>query len=115
MGALFFSSTIFTTIGYGNIVPKTMPGQIATIFYAFFGIPLLLMVLADFGKLFTHGIRLIYKYWRLFYYTRSYSAVRNYSKKSKNALGKVIKIEFKIGMPTHFENRGYILSEVARS
>ncbi|KAG8199661.1 hypothetical protein JTE90_022114 [Oedothorax gibbosus] len=65
-GSLFYAGTIFTTIGYGHIVPVTTAGQVATILYAFIGIPILLMVLADLGKLFTRWIKAIIYYIKVF-------------------------------------------------
>lgn len=59
-GALFYCGTVFTTIGYGNIAPSTKGGMAVTILYAFIGIPLLLMVLADLGKVFTRGIKWLF-------------------------------------------------------
>ncbi|XP_067206623.1 TWiK family of potassium channels protein 7 isoform X2 [Linepithema humile] len=50
--AVFFASTVLTTIGYGNVVPSTNWGRIFCIFFAFIGIPLTLIVIADLGKLF---------------------------------------------------------------
>ncbi|KAH7731300.1 S-phase kinase-associated protein 1A [Aphelenchoides avenae] len=52
-GALFYVGTIFTTIGYGNIRPATTMGRVLTIVYAFIGIPLVLAILSQFGKLLT--------------------------------------------------------------
>lgn len=74
--ALFFSSTIFTTIGYGHVVPKTDAGRVASILYAFIGIPLLLMVLTDLGKLFTRAIKFVFKAGRKLYYNRQLKKVR---------------------------------------
>ncbi|XP_022235679.1 TWiK family of potassium channels protein 18-like [Limulus polyphemus] len=68
-GSLFFCGTVYTTIGYGNIAPSTTAGRAATIVYAFIGIPLLLMVLADLGKLFTRAIKFLFFFIRQFYYT----------------------------------------------
>ncbi|CAA93875.2 Potassium channel domain-containing protein [Caenorhabditis elegans] len=49
--SVFFSATIFTTIGYGNLACKTNLGRIATIIYGMIGIPLMLFVLKNFGEL----------------------------------------------------------------
>lgn len=73
---MFYAGTIYTTIGYGHIAPKTRYGQAATIVYAIIGIPLFLIVLADFGKLFTRIIKFFWAFIRRFYYTRSCRKVR---------------------------------------
>ncbi|XP_054269562.1 TWiK family of potassium channels protein 7-like [Macrosteles quadrilineatus] len=49
--AVFFASTVLTTIGYGNITPSTMEGRLFCMMYALVGIPLTLSVLADLGSL----------------------------------------------------------------
>ncbi|XP_076240188.1 TWiK family of potassium channels protein 7 [Calliopsis andreniformis] len=54
--AVFFASTVLTTIGYGNVVPSTNWGRIFCIFFAFVGIPLTLIVIADWGKLFAAAV-----------------------------------------------------------
>lgn len=54
--AVFFASTVLTTIGYGNIVPATDWGRIFCILFALVGIPLTLTVIADWGKLFAEGV-----------------------------------------------------------
>ena len=65
-GALFYSMTVFTTIGYGHLTPITFAGRVATMVYAIFGIPILLMVLADLGKLLTRIIKYAFKKFRYF-------------------------------------------------
>ncbi|XP_059398636.1 potassium channel subfamily K member 4 [Carassius carassius] len=47
--AFFFCGTIVTTIGYGNISPKTKWGQLFCICYTLFGIPLFGFLLAAAG------------------------------------------------------------------
>lgn len=37
-----FSFSVISTIGYGNITPETPAGKLFTIFYALFGIPVVL-------------------------------------------------------------------------
>ncbi|XP_053134066.1 potassium channel subfamily K member 4 isoform X3 [Hemicordylus capensis] len=46
---LFFAGTVITTIGFGNISPKTDSGRLFCIFYALVGIPLFGMLLAGVG------------------------------------------------------------------
>ncbi|KAK3563222.1 hypothetical protein QTP86_018274 [Hemibagrus guttatus] len=45
-----FAATVVTTIGYGNISPSTMPGQMFCVFFAIIGIPLNMVVLNKVGK-----------------------------------------------------------------
>ncbi|MFH4975314.1 hypothetical protein AB6A40_002023 [Gnathostoma spinigerum] len=48
--ALYYSGTIFTTIGYGDIACHTPAGRLVSVIYAVFGIPLMLITLNDLGK-----------------------------------------------------------------
>nr|XP_045597846.1 TWiK family of potassium channels protein 7-like [Procambarus clarkii] len=47
--ALFFSATVLTTIGYGNIAPSTVGGRVFCMIFALVGIPLTLSVIANMG------------------------------------------------------------------
>lgn len=42
LDALYFSSFTLTTVGYGDITPKTDPGKIFTMFYMFAGVAIVL-------------------------------------------------------------------------
>lgn len=55
--------------GYGHMYPTTTTGQALTIVYALIGIPLFLIVLTDFGKLFTRVIKFVWAFVRRVYYT----------------------------------------------
>ncbi|MFH4973859.1 hypothetical protein AB6A40_000568 [Gnathostoma spinigerum] len=55
--AIFFAISMITTIGYGNLVPSTTEGQVICIIYGIFGIPLMLITLADAGKFIGDGLR----------------------------------------------------------
>lgn len=69
MSSLCATEGASVSTGYGNIAPSTRTGMAATILYAFVGIPLLLMVLADLGKLFTRGIKWLFLSIRQFFRT----------------------------------------------
>uniref|UniRef100_A0AAQ4QGL2 Potassium channel, subfamily K, member 5a n=1 Tax=Gasterosteus aculeatus aculeatus TaxID=481459 RepID=A0AAQ4QGL2_GASAC len=50
--AVIFAATVITTIGYGNIAPKTSAGRVFCIFYGLFGVPLCLSWISELGKFF---------------------------------------------------------------
>ncbi|XP_034937772.1 uncharacterized protein [Chelonus insularis] len=76
LNAVVYCLTVITTIGYGHISPSTTTGRAVTIVYAIFGIPMFLIILADFGKLFTRGIKFLWAFVRRVYYTGSCKRVR---------------------------------------
>ncbi|CAB3404936.1 unnamed protein product [Caenorhabditis bovis] len=65
---VFFEFITISTIGYGNVSPKTDAAKLFTIFFAIIGIPLLLVTLANFGKYMTKS------YWKLNSFLGSKSA-----------------------------------------
>ncbi|XP_026686969.1 uncharacterized protein LOC103519841 [Diaphorina citri] len=76
INSFMYCLNVVSTIGYGNISPSTNTGRAFTIMYAIFGIPIFLIVLADFGKLFTRAIKFVWAYVRRLYYTGSCRKVR---------------------------------------
>ena len=62
--SVFFTITILTTIGYGNISPVTFPGRLFCIFFAIIGIPFTLSVLADLGKILATIISKVWKQYK---------------------------------------------------
>ncbi|XP_045862463.1 potassium channel subfamily K member 17 isoform X3 [Meles meles] len=57
MGSFFFSVSTVTTIGYGNLSPRTMAARLFCIFFALLGIPLNLVVLNRLGHLMQQGVQ----------------------------------------------------------
>uniref|UniRef100_A0A1I7U528 Ion_trans_2 domain-containing protein n=1 Tax=Caenorhabditis tropicalis TaxID=1561998 RepID=A0A1I7U528_9PELO len=64
-GALFYVGTLFTTIGYGNIAPRTPVGRAASVIYAIVGIPLVLAILSKCGKWMTTSLSVSWQQHRL--------------------------------------------------
>jgi len=52
VGTAFFLTHLMTTIGYGNSHPQTPAGQLATIFFGLFGIPIMGNFLAQVARLY---------------------------------------------------------------
>lgn len=59
-GAFLYSLTVISTIGYGNICPRTNNGKLLTIVYAIFGIPLMLLYLTNIGDILAKSFRYVY-------------------------------------------------------
>ncbi len=49
LDATYFVTMTITTIGYGDLVPKTVEGKLFTIFLAFIGISLAFLLIANIG------------------------------------------------------------------
>ncbi|CRL08506.1 CLUMA_CG021285, isoform B [Clunio marinus] len=76
VNGVLYCLDLSTTIGYGHISPVTVEGRIFTMVYAIIGIPVFLILLADFGKLFTRVIKFVWVFVRRLYYTGSCRKVR---------------------------------------
>ncbi|XP_063229099.1 TWiK family of potassium channels protein 18 [Bacillus rossius redtenbacheri] len=59
--ALMFCLAVFTMIGYGNLVPRTQWGKVATVVYAVFGIPLYVLYFMNMGKVLATTFRWLYR------------------------------------------------------
>lgn len=59
-GSFLYSLTVISTIGYGNICPRTRTGKLVTIVYAIFGIPLMLLYLTNIGDILAKSFRYVY-------------------------------------------------------
>ncbi|XP_054738706.1 potassium channel subfamily K member 15 isoform X2 [Anastrepha obliqua] len=59
-GAFLYSLTVITTIGYGNISPKSDWGKLVTILYAIIGMPLFLLYLSNIGDVLAKSFKWIY-------------------------------------------------------
>ncbi|XP_068217794.1 TWiK family of potassium channels protein 18-like [Palaemon carinicauda] len=58
--ALMYSLSVYTTIGYGNLAPRTELGKIATILYAIVGMPLMLLYMSNVGEILANIFKFIY-------------------------------------------------------
>lgn len=58
--ALMYCMSVFSMIGYGNMVPKTPWGKGATIIYATFGIPLYILYFLNIGRVLARTFKWLY-------------------------------------------------------
>ncbi|VDK18351.1 unnamed protein product [Anisakis simplex] len=65
--SIVFSFGVITTIGYGDLVVRTVSGRFLSILYAVFGIPLNVAFTADFGDLISKFTSKVIKYIRELY------------------------------------------------
>ncbi|KAM3727224.1 Open rectifier potassium channel protein [Dirofilaria immitis] len=62
--ALLYSFSVYTTIGYGNLFPRTVKGRILTLVYAVIGIPLNVAFVADLGELIARTVQCALRYFQ---------------------------------------------------
>lgn len=58
--ALMFCLSVFSMIGYGNMIPRTQWGKGTTVIYATFGIPLYILYFMNIGKVLAKTFRWVY-------------------------------------------------------
>lgn len=58
--ALMYCMSVFSMIGYGNMVPKTPWGKGATMIYATFGIPLYILYFLNIGRVLANCFKVLY-------------------------------------------------------
>lgn len=86
LSVMYIFKCLFSFPGYGHIYPTTQTGRALTIVYAIVGIPLFLIALTDFGKLFTRAIKFLWSFVRRCYYTGSCRSVRKNAQVSVSIL-----------------------------
>ncbi|KAM7342402.1 uncharacterized protein ACRADG_009843 [Cochliomyia hominivorax] len=106
VNCILYCWTVITTIGYGHITPKTELGQSLTIAYAIIGIPMFLILLADFGKLFTRAIKFVWGYVRRLYYTGTCRRIRKQQQVRDAMTGFSTVYDMAIRRPSHFFGMG---------
>uniref|UniRef100_A0AC34FZK5 Potassium channel domain-containing protein n=1 Tax=Panagrolaimus sp. ES5 TaxID=591445 RepID=A0AC34FZK5_9BILA len=93
--AVFYAMTLFTTIGYGTIATQTVLGKVCAVIYATIGIPLMLVVLSDVGRVL------------LRWFTAAYNISRRGFYKAFNFLCKFL---FKIERDNNCEDKDFPLT-----
>uniref|UniRef100_T1IJ90 Potassium channel domain-containing protein n=1 Tax=Strigamia maritima TaxID=126957 RepID=T1IJ90_STRMM len=58
--AILYAIIVITTIGYGNVAPRTQWGKIVTILYAIVGIPLMLLCMSNVGDAMARSFKFLY-------------------------------------------------------
>ncbi|XP_014249364.1 TWiK family of potassium channels protein 7-like [Cimex lectularius] len=82
--AFLYSLTLITTIGYGNVTPRTAWGRLITIAYALVGIPLMLVYLSTVGDTLAQQFRRLYS---KLPHTKSHKAKASANKNDSSVIG----------------------------
>ncbi|GMS78992.1 hypothetical protein PENTCL1PPCAC_1167, partial [Pristionchus entomophagus] len=61
LGSMFYAGQLYTTIGYGIPTTQTREGQMVSIFYILFGIPIFLVALKQVGQSMSMQLKKIYR------------------------------------------------------
>ncbi|VDD85593.1 unnamed protein product [Enterobius vermicularis] len=61
-GGVYYSASLYTTIGYGNFHPETNAGRIVSMVYAFCGIPLVFTIMFEWGFLYFSWLEMFWKW-----------------------------------------------------
>ncbi|VDN93307.1 unnamed protein product [Brugia pahangi] len=77
-GGVYYSASLYTTIGYGNFFPVTPAGRIISMIYAFCGIPLVFTILLEWGFLYYTWLDM---FWKWFNVKLCSSAMKKHHKK----------------------------------
>ncbi|EFO24826.1 hypothetical protein LOAG_03655 [Loa loa] len=64
-GGVYYSASLYTTIGYGNFHPVTPAGRIISMIYAFCGIPLVFTILLEWGFLYYTWLDMFWKWFNV--------------------------------------------------
>ncbi|OZC10481.1 Ion channel [Onchocerca flexuosa] len=86
MDSIVFCFAVITTIGYGNVTPKTMGGRLFVIGYGVLGIPFTMLAIASLGKFLAEILKEIMQFTARF--VKTISCLNNVQKqlKEKEAL-----------------------------
>ncbi|CAD5234538.1 unnamed protein product [Bursaphelenchus xylophilus] len=88
--SMFLAVTTYSTIGYGNISPKSRLGKLAAMVYAAIGIPLVLMILHKLGRFCLRGLEYLWN--NAVWFMESLSCVKDAEKLKGN-------MKYEGGMP----------------
>uniref|UniRef100_A0A0N5ARB1 Ion_trans_2 domain-containing protein n=1 Tax=Syphacia muris TaxID=451379 RepID=A0A0N5ARB1_9BILA len=74
-GGVYYSASLYTTIGYGNFHPETNAGRIVSMVYAFCGIPLVFTIMFEWGFLYFSWLEIFWRWFNQKVFVRSQEAL----------------------------------------
>ena len=96
-GAILYAVTLVSTIGYGHITTKTTQGKIATILYSAFGVPLMMLFVANIGSTMARMFAFVFSKIRMIFCCRWKNKKKRTSLKTKPKLNQsILNVEEKI-------------------
>ncbi|XP_050677310.1 TWiK family of potassium channels protein 18-like [Leptidea sinapis] len=111
-GSFLYALTLITTIGHGNVAPKSTIGKMTAVLYSCVGIPLIMLYLSTLGEAFARSFRSFYskicpkRFRRQDFHTKA-ECIGNFSSNKEISINRQTRTPFQAALNLENLNGGY--------